>query len=137
MGADSRSLGYRRGGMVDRESSGILRRLMDQWYLLIAEVQRLHGAAQVRPSDAHSALRPVEGASPEVASFVLTPVVFKLPERAHAVSADLFVVVEGGLSFYRRDFTERKVLATQEFTTKVAYFRLSAESLKHVYGAHY
>src|SRR5947208_16623489 len=101
MGADSRTLGYWRDGMIDRESSGILQRLVNQWDLLNAEIQRLHSEAQVRPSDAYRALCPVEGASPEVASFVLSPVVFKLPERASAVSADLFVAVEGRLSFGR------------------------------------
>ncbi|HEY3570002.1 MAG TPA: hypothetical protein VGP73_18860 [Thermoanaerobaculia bacterium] len=123
--------------MVDRESSGILQRLVSQWEFLNAEIQRLHGEAQVRPSDPYRALATVEGTSPEVASFVLSPVVFKLPERASAVNADLFVVVEGRLSFGRRDFAERRVLATHEFTTKVAYFRHSFNCLKHVYGAHY
>jgi hypothetical protein len=123
--------------MVDRESNGILLKLVAQWDLLNVGIQRLHGEAQVRPSDAYRVLGTVDDASPDVVSFVLSPVVFKLPERANAVSANLFVAVEGSLSFSRSEFSERKILATRKFATKVAYFRHSADCLKHVYGAHY
>lgn len=123
--------------MIDRDSSLILQRLVSQWDHLQAEIGRLHPAAEVRPSDGYAVFRPVEGSSPAIARFDLSQVVFNLPERADHLSTDLFVVVEGRLSFGRQDFRELDILATQEFGTKVAYFRRSPTSLTHVYGAHY
>jgi hypothetical protein len=123
--------------MVDRDSNGIHRILVSQWDHLKAELERLNSAAEVRPGDGYGVFQLVEGVSPAIVSFVLSQVVFNLPERANDHSTDLFVVVEGGLSFRRRDFAEQAILATQEFRTKVAYFRRSPNCLTHVYGAHY
>lgn len=123
--------------MVDRESNGILRILVNQWDGIKAEIERLNSSAEVRPGDGYQVFRPVEGASADTASFVLSPVVFNLPERADDVSTDLFVVVEGRLSFGRKEFAEQDILVTHEFGTKVAYFRRSRKALTHVFGAHY
>jgi hypothetical protein len=123
--------------MVDREGNGILRRLVSNWDHLKAELERLHSTAEVRPADGYMLFRQVEAASPDLASFVLSPVVFNLPERADDTSTDLFVVVEGRISFERETFSKRGTLATHDFGTKVAYFRRSLRSLDHVFGGHY
>ncbi len=123
--------------MVDRESNGILKRLVSQWDHLKAEIERLQSAAEVRPGDGYQVFQPVDSEAEGVAAFEIQPSVFNLPERANDVSMDLFVVVEGRISFRRREFAEENVLATHSFATKVAYFRHRSTSLVHVYGAHY
>jgi hypothetical protein len=123
--------------MVDRESSGMMKRLVTQWDHFRLQLERLRPAAQVRPRDAQRVFQIVTSPNSGAASFTLCPVVFNVPERADDFSLDLFVVVEGRLSFRRKDFNERKVLATHDFSTKVAYFRRTATALHHVYGAHY
>jgi hypothetical protein len=123
--------------MVDRETNGILKRLVSEWEHLKVEMERLRSSAAVRPGDGYKVFQAVDSQSTDVASFTLSRVVFNVPERANDQSIDLFVVVEGRLSFKRKDFAERDVLATHEFATKVAYFRRTPSALTHVYGAHY
>lgn len=123
--------------MIDRESNGILRILVSQWDGLRAEIERLNAAAEVRPSDGYQVFRQMNEGATEMANFYLSRVVFNLPERADDVNADLFVVVEGRLSFGRKEFAEQDILATCGFGTKVAYFRRYRETLRHVFGAHY
>jgi hypothetical protein len=123
--------------MMDSDGNGILRKLVSNWDHLKLQFQRLHSTAEARPADGWELFQQVPAVSPTLASFKLSPVVFNLPERANHVSTDLFVVVEGILSFERSEFIERNVLVTHDFGTKVAYFRRSSNSLDHVFGAHY
>ncbi len=123
--------------MVDRESNGMLRRLVTEWDHLKAELERMHPAAEVRPSDGYRIFLPVNEPTSASARFDVSRMVFNLPERAADLNTDLFVVVEGRSSFRRSDFAERDILAIDEFKTRVAYFRRSHRSLAHVYGAHY
>src|SRR5215218_4719682 len=123
--------------MVGRDNNIILRTLVSQWDHLKAEIQRLKPSVEIRPSDGFAIFRPVDGGDPGIASFDLARVVFNLPERADRSRTDLFVAVEGQLSFRRSQDRGRESLATHAFATKVAYFRRSANCLTHVYGAHY
>ena len=123
--------------MVDRESNGILRRLVTQWGHVQAEITRLQPTAEVRPDNGYDVFRYVETGSATVAKFDLLPVVFNLPERADDHKVDLFVVVKGWLSFGREEYSERDILATHDFATQVAYFKRTPKALTHVYGAHY
>ena len=123
--------------MVDRETSGILKRLVSEWNHLKVEMERLRSTAAVQPGDGYRVFQAVDSHSADVASFTLSRVVFNVPERANDRGSDLFVVVEGRLSFKRKDFAERDTLATHEFATRVAYFKRTPVALTHVFGAHY
>jgi hypothetical protein len=123
--------------MVDRESNGILRRLVTQWGHMQAELTRLQSTAEVRPENGYDVFQFWETGSTTVATFELLPVVFNLPERGDDHNNDLFVVVKGRLSFDRKEYSERDILATHDFGTQVAYFRRTSAGLNHVYGAHY
>lgn len=123
--------------MIDRESSGMLKRLVTEWDDFRLQLERLRSAAQVRPRDAQQVFQMTTSANYGAASFTLSPIVFNVPERADDLNMDLFVVVEGRLSFNRKEYIDRKVLATHDFATKVAYFRRTPTTLQHVYGSHY
>jgi hypothetical protein len=123
--------------MVDRESSGILRRLVTQWDHVNAELARLQSTAEVRPENGYDVFQIVDTGATTVAAFELLPVVFNLPERANHVSPNLFVVIKGRLLFDRKEYSEREILATSAFGTQAAYFRRTPGGLDHVYGAHY
>jgi hypothetical protein len=123
--------------MVDRESSGMLKRLVTEWDDFRLQLERLRSAAQVRPRDAQQVFQMAASPNEGVANFRLTPIVFNLPERADDLSMDLFVAVEGRLSFNRNEYKDRKILATHDFQTKVAYFRRTPTKLQHVFGAHF
>jgi hypothetical protein len=122
--------------MVDRETSSILKRLIDQWTEIRVGLSRINGIAEVRPDESH-VFRAVDGQSAEAAFFELRPVVFNFPEDARHRRNDLYVVVRGLISFRRGEFRETSRLLTHSFATEVAYFRRRGDSLEHVFGAHY
>lgn len=123
--------------MVDRDSSGMLKRLVTQWDHFRLQLERLRSAAEVKPRDAQRVFVPAPSPNAGAVNFTLSPIVFNVPERADHLNLDLFVVVHGRLSFDRKAYNDRKILATHDFATKVAYFRRTSTSLQHVYGAHY
>jgi hypothetical protein len=122
--------------MVDRDTAGIQRRLVEQWNALRAELQRLHHIAEVRPDDI-DVFQALNESTDDVAAFELRPVVFNLPERATHTDNNLFIVVQGRLSFDRKAFREEKRLLTHRFATETGYFRRTGDSLTHVFGAHF
>lgn len=122
---------------MHRESNGMLKRLVTEWDDFRLQLERLRSAAQVRPRDAQQVFQMTDSANDGAANFTLTPIVFNVPERADHLNTDLFVVVEGRLSFRRKEYTDSKVLATHDFATNVAYFRRTPTELQHVYGVHY
>jgi hypothetical protein len=122
--------------MMDRETGGIQRRLIDQWNFVRTELRRLHHVAEVRPDDVN-VFRPLDEQTPNAAFFELRPVVFNLPERATHASNDLFIVVQGRLSFQRQAFRDERRLLTDSFATEAGYFRRTGHALDHVFGAHY
>ncbi len=123
--------------MVDRESIGMLKRLIEQWDHFLQQLERLRPAADVKPRDGRAVFQPADSALPGVVAFTFCPIAFNVPERADAPNLDLFVVVQGRISFDRTEYVDRKTLATHDFGTKVAYFRRTATALNHVFGAHY
>jgi hypothetical protein len=124
--------------MVNRETSGILQRLVAQWSNVTAELPRLHPAAEVKPVDGYAIFQPLLADDVDVAPFEIRPVVFNFPERAsHRANDELFVVVKGQLSFRRQELIQSGRLVVHDFGTQVGYFRRKHEELTHVYGAHY
>jgi hypothetical protein len=122
--------------MVDRDTAGIQRRLTEQWNALRAELHRLHQIAEVRPDDV-DVFQSLDESTDDAAFVELRPVVFNLPERATHTDNNLYIVVQGRLSFDRRKFREERRLLTHRFATEAAYFRRSIDSLTHVFGAHF
>jgi len=123
---------------MTRQASTAQQTLVKQWNDVIAAIAKLHSSAMVRPEDGWTIFKPVDQLA---GKFELTPVVFKLPENTRAQSMqsqvvlDLYVVVAGSITV-RPDENSRKALITQEFTTRVAYFRHRPHGLLHVYGTH-
>ena len=139
MGPDSRLLTRtsRLASMVNSQNISILRRLVEHWNSVRLETQRMHQGVQIRPDDIHTRLRPIDGADPDAAYFRLQPVIFNLPERATHADTDLYVVVEGSVSYRRTEFRQDRRLLTDSFATRAAYFRRTSEALLHVFGVHY
>lgn len=100
-------------------------------------LQRLNAAAEVRPSDGFCVFQPTAVTREDVVEFDFKPVVFNGPERAPGLSTNLFVVVEGRLSFRRDLYQSEDLLATHSFSTRAAYFRQKGNGADHIYGAHY
>jgi hypothetical protein len=123
--------------MIDQQNFSMLKRLVEQWNQVRSEVRRMHQGVQVRPDDINTLLRPIDGPDADVAYFRLQPVVFNLPERATYSDVDLYVVVEGLISYRRPEFAQDKRLLTNSFATHAAYFRRTRDSLLHVFGVHY
>lgn len=120
-----------------RETSLMLQRLVDEWGEVKTALGRLNSTATVRPENGWNVFRAVPGTAGEVVGFDFGPVVFNVPERATDVSANLFVAVAGRLAFRRSEFNTEKVLVTDSFTTKAAYFRKKNDNADHIYGVHY
>jgi hypothetical protein len=122
---------------MDRDSKLILRQLVAQWDEVKAALQKMNSSAAVRPDNGWSVFEEVTSPSEELVSFNLRPVVFNLPERANHSSTDLFVAVEGRLTFRRDEFCRKSHLVTHDFFTRAGYFRQTQEGVQHIYGAHY
>jgi len=121
--------------LMDKAIGGIMNRLVGQFGLLAAEFERLN--VDVKPRLDVGIVQPIAHGAPGVVPFELRPVVFNVPEHPGSVKGNVFVVVEGMLSFERQPFLDEGVLRTHDFGTRVGYFRREAEVLAHVFGAHY
>jgi hypothetical protein len=122
---------------MDPESTSILQRLVNQWEEVNIALSRMNSAATVRPYGGWAVFRPPTSAPRDNITFDFGPAVFNLPERASHVDADLFVVVSGQIAFRRGLYKDQKLLATDSFSTRAAYFRLKGNGADHIYGAHY
>jgi len=118
---------------MNRDAISVQRRLDKAWNDIIHEMRRMSGHIDLRPSR-QSPFRPVEAASPGSVKFDVGPIVFNVPENARARTPNLYITIEGWLSFEGPDFTN---LRTKDFGTEIAYFRSRIGALQHVYGAHY
>lgn len=123
---------------MDRDSSKILQRLVNQWAEVNQALAQLSSTAQVKPDNGWNVFGLVAKAPDNVVEFGFGPAVFNVPERANHVSADLFIVVEGCFGFRRDLFrADNDTLTTDSFKTRAGYFRLKGNSAEHIYGAHY
>jgi hypothetical protein len=121
---------------MDRIDNQILRALISHWQEFDAYITRLNASAFIEPKDGYSAFKYVNTEG-HASNFELQPVLVNVPERATDTSSDLFVVVKGKLSIDRQHFDAEGKIRTVNFATQAGYFRLKANTLKHVYGAHY
>lgn len=119
------------------ETNQIQRLLVGQWDLLKTTLRQLSSAAQVQPDDGYRVFQAADSSSANVVRFKFGPAVFNVPERATSPRPQLFVVVEGSISFRRDCFISHKLLTTDNFFTRAAYFRDRESGPDHIYGAHY
>lgn len=115
-----------------------LRRLRDAWTQKIYQMKQINQSSRVRPSSPDQVIRIAEG--PELpadntAEVLCGPVVFNVCERADG-KPHMYVVVAGRIQI-EGSGESSSPLRTIGFGTRVGYFRLKAELLEHVYGAHY
>lgn len=118
---------------MNRDAISVQRRLDKAWNDIIHEMNRMNVQADLRPAR-QSPFKPADDAPPGCVKFDVGPIVFKVPENARARAANLYITIEGWLSFEGPDFTN---LRTKNFGTEIAYFRSKIGALQHVYGAHY
>ncbi|WP_155888340.1 hypothetical protein [Cupriavidus sp. WS] len=122
---------------MNRQALSARKHLIEQWNEVTGALPKLNSVAEVRPDSGENVITPAANSAEGVITFELKPVVFNLPERADAVSSDLYIVVAGRLGIQADSLASGRVLLTHDFSTKAAYFRRSKGALVHVYGAHY
>ena len=109
-----------------------LKRLIElAWVELQAKVKAMGASCAVRPNQAGDVFQYADG-DPIVVT--IQPVTFLLKEKPYSVQPELYVVVEGSISFKLDN--ERKFRAVRSHT-RVGYFLRSHGTLSHVYGVHY
>jgi hypothetical protein len=102
------------------------------WNKFQAELPKLGG--EMRPKQATDVFTYEEG--PTGASVTAKPICLKLRERGDTRDLDLFVAIEGLITFTPN--SHRTDLRTSGFKTRVGYFRvLEPKRLEHVFGIHY
>lgn len=97
----------------------------------------MNSAVQIRPTDAYSVFTPDDSVEGDDARFHAGPVVFLVPERASGQPPNLYIVVDGWISFASPYAADPGRRGTTCFGTQVGYFRLKNDKLSHIYGAHY
>jgi hypothetical protein len=122
---------------MDRESYRVFSLLTKEWSEVVATLQKMNPRAEVRPTDPWSAFDVMTSAAENTIRVRLNPVVFNLPERADDLNLQLYITVDGYVTFDRDLFIASGVMRTREFGTRVAYFRAMNSGLKHVFGVHY
>ena len=110
--------------------------IRDQWRKAVAGLQQINPRSVVRPNQATDVIRLSRHSPAGQVKLDVSPVVFNLPERANGNTTNLFVVLQGWLSFVASTSTQAS-LPTADFGTRVAYFRRKSNQLDHVYGAHF
>lgn len=106
------------------------------WTAALDSMKRMGQGIVVRPEVPSDVFIRDYDVSDDIIKFKVVPVVFNVPERANTGRSNLFVVVDGWMSFdapHDRGVTER----TNAFGTRVAYFRKKKDCLEHIFGVHY
>ncbi len=100
---------------------------------LVNQMQSMHAACDVKPTDGAAVIQPVAGTDDGV-TIECKPVVCRLPERASHGPASLYVVFTGWIRF--QNVTGRDLL-TASFATDFAYFVIRDGVAVHALGGHY
>lgn len=120
----------------ERDVQRVLLRVRTAWEQAVHSMQQMYQASVVKPANPYEIFSADSGAGNDEVKLLVGPIVFNVPERPNRAKADLYIVVEGWLTFEGPDF-KAAPLRTKNFGTQVGYFRSKAGALEHVYGAHY
>ena len=122
--------------MNNRNAFRVEKRARDAWDDAIYRLQKMSQATTVRPKSGAQLVILDQNGPPDVVNLNIGPVVFNIQERPDRHRLNLYVVVEGWLSFEWSNF-KTLPFQTRNFGTKVAYFRSKPNQLEHIFGAHY
>jgi hypothetical protein len=120
----------------NRDGQRVLQRARTAWEHAVHNMLQMYQASVVKPTSSYEIFGIDPDAAEDEIKLLVKPIVFNVPERPNHADADLYIVVEGWLSFEGPDF-KSEPLKTKNFGTKIGYFRSKAGALEHVYGAHY
>lgn len=112
-------------------------RVHQAWNGAIDGMKSMSQAIIVKPEVPNLVFRRARSNVQGVVKLSVGPVVFNVPERANHGRANLYIVVTGWLSLYAQRRENGRTMRTNDFGTRVAYFRLKDHKLWHVFGAHY
>lgn len=121
---------------MHKDAWRVRQQVQTAWGHAIHHLRQISQSATVRPQTAEEIFQLDQNAPDDVVKLSIAPTVFFVNERASRAGPNLFIVVDGWLSFEGPDFRAQP-FRTKEFGTQVAYFRAKRNSLDHVFGAHY
>ena len=114
----------------------VQKHLMTAWNAVKVGMRAMYPGSVIRPIDGLEIFQVDPRAVDQEVMVTVKPIVFKVTERAKTPNTNLFVAVEGWLSF-ELPIDKNSKLRTKSFSTNVGYFRYKHPTLEHVYGAHY
>lgn len=116
---------------------GRLNRLLERaWNDACSSARKIQQGISIRPAAYADVFHFIASDDANRIALKMKPVVFHVPERGDWPSKQIYVVVEGELTFDRAALRADQYLATS-FKTHVGYFRHKGRELAHIYGAHY
>lgn len=114
--------------------SRLLREIRKVFQSTQTTMTALHSAVQVRPSGSEEAIQ-LTGNSSDRADFECRPVVCCVPQRAGALTAEVYIVFQGLLSIRENATTGEAV--TSSYSTNFGYFVTAEKEITHALGGHY
>ena len=120
---------------MNKNAWRVQQQVQTAWTNAIHHLTQISQWASVRPRTPNQIFILDRNAPDDTIKFLITPTVFLVSERSGHPGTNLFVVVDGWLSF--KPPCTKQILRTCDFGTRVAYFREKHNSLDHIFGAHY
>jgi len=121
---------------MDTDEGRLARRLERAWTDACASARKIQQGITIRPAAFDDVFHFMAPDRADHIVLAMKPVVFQVPERGDRPGKQIYVVVEGRLTFDRAALQAGQYLATH-FKTHVGYFRYKDRVLTHIYGAHY
>ncbi len=94
----------------------------------------MYPSSVVRPTSGNEIFVVAKDSTSDEVKFNINPIVFQMPERATRAETNLYIDLQGWLSFEALDENKPR---TKSFGTEIGYFRSKRDAIEHVYGAHY
>jgi len=111
-------------------------KLHEQFSEIKGCAQSLSSSVFFYPNDPYSIFR-FDKSDNISAHFECKPLLLIVPEKPMALNSDLHIVVQGHLEIDKEHLSATGQFRTRSFGSKVGYFRMKADSIDHVYGAHF
>ena len=122
---------------MNGEELRLQRRLQKAWDAARSSARRIHQGFDVKPARSEQVFQTTPGTRPNSIDVTIKPVVFSVPERGDG-NKQIYIAMDGRISFsFDRGEASSPNPLTQDFGTRVGYFRVKGDELVHVYGAHY